>query len=127
MRSKIPGTDVDNPTKEMRIPNVPYLLANFGAEFHKENLFGGRQQNTRILFDASYIHQYFYDFEMSKYQERKIPTSLNMDAAIEHSFCNDQWVLTFKVKNVGNRRILSELNRPLPGRSVAFKLRYLFK
>lgn len=127
VRSKIPGTDVDNPTKEMRIPNVPYLLANFGAEFHKENLFGGRQQNTRILFDASYIHQYFYDFEMSKYQERKIPTSLNMDAAIEHSFCNDQWVLTFKVKNVGNRRILSELNRPLPGRSVAFKLRYLFK
>ena len=111
----------------MRIPNVPYLLANFGTEFHKENLFGGRQQTTRILFDASYIHQYFYDFEMSKYQERKIPTSLNMDAAIEHSFCNDRGVLTFKVKNVGNRRILSELNRPLPGRSVAFKLRYLFK
>ncbi len=59
VRKTIPGTEVENPTRNKRIPNVPYLLANFGAELHKENLFGGRGQNTRLLFDASYIHQYF--------------------------------------------------------------------
>lgn len=127
VRKTIPGTEVENPTRNKRIPNVPYLLANFGAELHKENLFGGSGQNTRLLFDASYIHQYFYDFEVSKYQERKIPTSMTMDAALEHSFCNDRWTITFKVKNLTNRRIVSELNRPLPGRYIGIKVRYLFK
>lgn len=127
VRKTIPGTKVENPTRNKRIPNVPYLLANFGAELHKENLFGGSGQNTRLLFDASYIHQYFYDFEVSKYQERKIPTSMTMDAALEHSFCNDRWTITFKVKNLTDRRIVSELNRPLPGRYIGIKVRYLFK
>lgn len=127
VRKTIPGTEVENPTRNKRIPNVPYLLTNFGAELHKENLFGGSGQNTRLLFDASYIHQYFYDFEVSKYQERKIPTSMTMDAALEHSFCNDRWTITFKVKNLTDRRIVSELNRPLPGRYIGIKVRYLFK
>lgn len=127
VRKTIPGTEVENPTRNKRIPNVPYLLANFGVELHKENLFGGSGQNTRLLFDASYIHQYFYDFEVSKYQERKIPTSMTMDAALEHSFCNDRWTITFKVKNLTDRRIVSELNRPLPGRYIGIKVRYLFK
>lgn len=126
VRKTIPGTEVENPTRNKRIPNVPYLLANFGAELHKENLFGGSGQNTRLLFDASYIHQYFYDFEVSKYQERKIPTSMTMDAALEHSFYNDRWTITFKVKNLTDRRIVSELNRPLPGRYIGIKVRYLF-
>lgn len=127
VRKTIPGTEVENPTHGMRIPNVPYLLANFGAELHRENLFGGRGQNTRLLFDASYVHRYFYDFEMSKYQERRIPTSLTMDAAVEHSFDNDRWTLTLKMRNLAGRRVVSELNRPLPGRYVGFKVRYLFK
>jgi len=127
VRKLTPGTTVENPTYMKRIPNVPYLLANFGAEFHKENLFGGKEQNTRFLFDASYVHTYFYDFEVSRYQDKKIPSALTMDAAIEHSFKNDQWVLTFKVKNLTNRRVVSEFNRPLPGRYIGVKVRYLLK
>lgn len=126
-RKNIPGREVENPTKGKRIPNVPYLMANCGAEFHKENLFGGKGQNTRILFDASYIHQYFYDFKMSKYQERKIPTTFTMDAGIEHSFCNDMLTLTFKLKNIANRRVISDFNYPLPGRTLGFKIRYVLK
>ena len=127
VRKLTPGTTVENPTYMKRIPNVPYLLANFGAEFHKENLFGGKEQNTRFLFDASYVHTYFYDFEVSRYQDKKIPSALTMDAAIEHSFKNDQWVLMFKVKNLTNRRVVSEFNRPLPGRYIGVKVRYLLK
>ena len=127
VRKLTPGTNVENPTYMKRIPNIPYLLANFGAELHKENLFGGKEQNTRFLFDASYVHTYFYDFEMSKNQDKKIPASLTMDAAVEHSFKNDQWILTFKMKNLANRRVVSEFNRPLPGRYVGVKIRYLFK
>ena len=111
----------------MRMPNIPYLLANFGIELHKENLFGGKNQNSRFLVDASYIHEYFYDFEMSKYQERKIPTSFTIDTGIEHSFLNDTWTLSFKVKNLTDQTVYSDLNRPLPGRNFAFKVRYVMK
>ena len=33
------NTTVANPTKGSRMPNIPYLMANAGLEFHKENLF----------------------------------------------------------------------------------------
>ena len=121
------GSTAPNPTYNKRMPNIPYFLANFGVELHQENLFGGKDQNTRLLFDASYIHEYFYDFEMSKYQERKIPTSFTMDAGVEHSFLNNRWTLTFKVKNLSDRVVYSDLNRPLPGRSFAIKIRYVMK
>ena len=127
VRQFIPETKVPNPSYEKRIPNVPYLMANGGLELHGKNWFGGKGQNTRVLLDASYIHQYFYDFELSRYQDRKIPTSLTCDAAIEHSFDNNRWTLTFKLRNLTNREVVSEFNRPLPGRNFSIKLRYLFR
>lgn len=121
------GSLAENPTYNKRMPNIPYLLGNLGFELHKENLFGGKGQNSRFLTDVSYIHEYFYDFEMSKYQERKIPTSLTFDAGIEHSFRKDSWTLSFKVKNLTDRKVYSDLNRPLPGRNFSFKIRYVMK
>ena len=127
IRDTYPGTEVKNPTLGKRIPNVPYLLGNIGLEYHHNNLFGGSGQNTRFLYDASYIHQYYYDFEVSSYQDRKIPSTLTMDMGIEHSWGNGRWTLTAKVKNMLDKEIFSEFNRPLPGRNIAIKLRYLFK
>lgn len=127
VREMTPGTDVANPTYGLRIPNIPYLLGNFGAELHKENLFGGDGQNTRLLLDGSYVHEYFYDFEMSKYQDRKIPTSFTMDAALEHSFMDNRLTLTLRVKNLTDSHVVSEFNRPLPGRYIGFKIRYVFR
>lgn len=126
-REHIPGTSVENPTKGRRIPNVPYLLGNCGLEFHRENLFGGKGQNTRILCDASYIYPYFYDFEVSANQNHKIPTSFTIDAGVEHSLMNNKWTFSIKLKNLTDREVWSELNRPLPGRSMSFKIRYLIK
>ena len=56
-----------------------------------------------------------------------IPTSFTMDVALEHSLKNNRWTFTLKVKNLADRRVVSVLSRPLPGRSVSFKVRYLFK
>lgn len=127
VRKNVPGTGVDNPTYDKRMPNIPYLMGNAGIEAHRANLFGGKGQNTRLLMDLSYVHQYFYDFEMSEYQDRKIPASLTIDAGVEHSFHDNRWTLTLKARNLLDKEVYSELNRPLPGRSVALKIRYLLK
>lgn len=121
------GSSATNPTYDKRMPNIPYMLTNFGIELHKENLFGGTGHNSRLLVDASYIHEYYYDFEMSKYQDRKIPTSFTLDAGLEHSLGNDKWTFTFKVKNITDETVYSDLNRPLPGRNFGFKVRYVMK
>jgi Outer membrane receptor proteins, mostly Fe transport len=126
-RRTIPSTNVANPTYLKRMPNIPYLLANTGLELHKENLFGGQGYNSRLMLDASYVHQYFYDFEVSQYQERKIPTALRLDLGLEQSLRNNQWTITFKVKNLTNQRQMSEFNHPLPGINFSVKLRYLFR
>lgn len=126
-RRTFPGSRVDNPTYKLRIPNIPYLMANFGGELHGSNLFGGKGQRTRLLVDASYVHSYSYDFEMGAYLEKLIPSALTFDAALEHSFGHRRWTLTLKVKNLGNREVVSEFNRPLPGRTFSLKLRYLMR
>lgn len=120
-------SELPNPTKGKRMPNIPYLMGNAGLEFHKENLFGGRGQNTRIFSDASYIEEYFYDFEMTTNNQRRIPQSLTFDIGFEHSLMNNKLFLSGKIKNLTDKNLLSEFNRPLPGRSLGFKVRYIFK
>lgn len=120
-------SELPNPTKGKRMPNIPYLMGNAGLEFHKENLFGGRGQNTRIFSDASYIEEYFYDFEMTTNSQRRIPQSLTFDIGFEHSLMNNKLFLSGKIKNLTDKNLLSEFNRPLPRRSLGFKVRYIFK
>lgn len=121
------NSTVPNPTKGMRMPNIPYFLMNAGLEFHKENLFGGKEQNTRVMADFSFVEEYFYDFEMSQTEQRRIPRSFTFDLGIEHSFLSDRLFLSLKAKNLTNAIVLSEFNRPLPGRYLGAKIRYVMK
>ena len=68
------GSEAANPTYNKRMPNIPYILANGGLEFHKANLFGGENQNSRFLVDASYIHEYFYDIRIERYRRLSLST-----------------------------------------------------
>ena len=121
-----PASTVPNPTKGKRMPNIPYLMANAGVEFHRENLFGGSGQNTRLFADVAFVEEYFYDFEMTQLQKRRIPRSTTLDIGFEHSFLNNKLFISGKLRNVTNEKTLSEFNRPLPGINGGIKLRVIF-
>lgn len=121
------NSTIPNPTKGKRMPNIPYLMANAGLEFHKQNLFGGRGQNTRIFTDIAFVEEYLYDFELTENTKRRLPRSLTLDIGFEHSFMNQRLFLSGKVNNITNAKVLSEFNRPLPGRNFGVKLRYVFR
>lgn len=121
------GSNLPNATKGLRMPNIPYLMANTGLEFHKENPFGGQGQNLRLFADLAFIEEYLYDFEITANTKRRIPRSFLLDMGLEYSFFNQRLFLSCKVKNLTNARALSEFNRPLPGRSFGAKLRYIWK
>jgi outer membrane receptor protein involved in Fe transport len=120
------NSTIPNPSKNMRMPNIPYLFANVGLEFHKENLLGGTGQNTRIFADLAFVEEYLYDFKMTN-DQRRIPRSTTVDLGFEHSFMNERLFISGKMKNLTDANILSEFNRPLPGRILGIKLRYIFK
>ena len=121
-----PASTVPNPTKGKRMPNIPYLMANAGVEFHRENLFGGSGQNTRLFADVAFVEEYFYDFEMTQLQKRRIPRSTTLDIGFEHSFLNNKLFISGKLRNVTNKKTLSEFNRPLPGINGGVKIRVIF-
>jgi len=121
------GSSVPNPTRGDRIPNIPYLFANAGFEYHKENLFGGYGHNTRFFTECSFVEEYLYDFEQSIYQERRIPKTLVFNAGLEHSLYNQSVYLSLQINNITDKKVLSEFNRPLPGRNFGFKVRYVLK
>ena len=121
-----PASTVPNPTKNKRMPNIPYLMANAGIEFHRENLLGGNGQNTRLFADVAFVEEYFYDFEMTQLQKRRIPRSTTIDIGFEHSFLNKKLFISGKLRNVTNEKTLSEFNRPLPGINGGIKLRVIF-
>lgn len=127
VRSHEEGSNIPNATKGKRMPNIPYFMGNAGLEFHKENLFGGKGQNTRLFVDLAFVEEYLYDFEITENAKRRIPRSTTIDLGFEYSFMNQRLFISGKIKNLTSSTILSEFNRPLPGRSFGVKLRYVFR
>ena len=107
------NTTVANPTKGSRMPNIPYLMANAGLEFHKENLFGGSGMNTRIFTDASFVEEYLYDFEQSQFQQHRIPRALSCNIGFEQSFGNGRYFIMGKINNLTDTKMISEFNLSL--------------
>ena len=73
------------------------------------------------------IDEYYYDFEVTENAKRRIPRSTTLDLGFEHSFMNQRLFISGKVKNITDAKVISEFNRPLPGRSFGMKIRYIFK
>ena len=120
------NSSVPNPTKDKRMPTIPYLMSNMGLEFHRENLFGGTGQNTRIFLDYAFVEEYYYDFEMTKRDKRRIPRSITFDWGFEHSFFNNKFFISGKIRNLTNQKVVTEFNKPLPGINGGVKLRVIF-
>ena len=127
VRKHAANSKAPNPTYMDRIPNIPFLYANVGIELHKANLFGGKGQNSRLFSDCSFVEEYFYDFEMSIHQERRIPRSLTFNIGAEQSFGNQSIFISMLANNLTDAKVYSEFNRPLPGRKFGIKLRYILK
>ena len=126
VRDYEPASTIPNPTKDKRMPNIPYLMGNMGLEFHRENLFGGLGQNTRIFLDYAFVEEYYYDFEITQLDKRRIPRSTTFDLGFEHSFLNNKLFISGKIRNLTDQKVLTEFNRPLPGINGGVKLRVIF-
>lgn len=118
---------IENPTRGNRIPHIPYLYANAGVELYKANVFGGTDQYSRFFASMSFVEEYFYDFEQSKLQQRRVPRATTVDMGVEHSFRQKAIIIALQINNLTDAKVISEFNRPLPGRNFALKMRMRIK
>ena len=118
-----PGSSVPNPTYGLQLPNMPWLFGAATLEAHATDLIGPSQQ-SRLFWETSFTEEYFYAFEMSRNQERRLPRVLTHTLGFEHQWLDSGLSLSAEVQNITDAHVLNQYRQPLPGRTFRLKFRY---
>lgn len=118
-----PGSRTPNPTKGLRLPNIPYLFANFGAEYHSDQLF--KNCFAKIFWDGKFTEEYYYFWELTNLQKRRIPRSFTNDVGVQFTY-KKKYSIAMECHNLLDKEVWDQFRQPLPGRTLHLKLRYVF-
>jgi outer membrane receptor protein involved in Fe transport len=125
-QKSLSGTDgTPNPTYGHDLPNVPKQYANFGIEFKTLGLLRS-DSLFKLFWETGWVDEYYYGWELSRHQERKIEAQITHTAGFEYSFLNDSWIIGFEVRNLTDEEVTDVFNYPLPGRTYHLNLRYVW-
>lgn len=119
----LPGTQAPNPTKGLRLPNIPYLFANFGAEYHSDRLF--KNWYVKAFWDGKFTEEFFYFWELTEQQKRRIPRSFTNDIGVLMTYKN-RYSISLECHNMADKEVWDQFRRPLAGRTFHIKFRYVF-
>ncbi len=112
-----------NSTYNHDIPNVPSQYANFGVEYKRLGLFKP-DSLSKIFWESNWADEYYFGWELSRYQDRKIESQFTHTAGLEYSFNDDHYIFGFEVRNLTDEKITDVFNYPLMGRTYHLNLRY---
>ena len=119
----LPGTQAPNPTKGLRLPNIPYLFANFGAEYHSDRLL--KNWYVKAFWDGKFTEEFFYFWELTELQKRRIPRSFVNDIGLLLTYKN-KYSIALECHNLMNKDVWDQFRQPLAGRTFHLKFRYVF-
>ena len=119
----LPGTQAPNPTKGLRLPNIPYLFANFGAEYHRDQLF--KNWHIKAFWDGKFTDEFFYFWELTELQKRRISRSFVNDIGLLLTYKN-KYSVALECHNMMNKEVWDQFRQPLAGRTFHLKFRYVF-
>lgn len=119
----LPHSTTPNPTKGMRVPNIPYLFANFGAEYHSDNLL--KNWHIKAFWDGKFTEEFFYFWELTEQQKRRIPRSFTNDIGVLMTYKN-RYSIALECHNIADKEVWDQFRRPLAGRTFHIKFRYVF-
>lgn len=112
-----------NPTFGLDVPNVPRQFANLGLEYKTFGLFRDDAM-MKYFWESTWMDEYFFGWELSRFQNRRIEAQTSHTAGFEYSFHDDEIIVGFEVRNLTDEDITDVFNFPLPGRSWHLNLRY---
>ncbi len=124
----VPGTTQPNYLKGKRLPNMPSYFFNWGAEVTLFDLYGSWAAPSEIalFYDGSHVAEFLYEYEVSEFQKRRVPSLTTHDAGFQFSFSDKRYCLSASMLNITDEQRYDLYNQPLPGRIFKLALRGTF-
>lgn len=119
------STTQPNPLRGLRVPNVPWLFGSAGIELHGKtpNVAAAR---TRVFYDTTFVTEYFWDYELSRNQSRRVPAYLAHSIGLQQQLAGGRYSIDIEAVDLTNVRRFDDFNRPLPGRTFRVFFRTTF-
>ncbi len=113
-----------NPKYGLRVPNMPYFFANFGLEYHSNDLFN-KNWFVKAFWDGRFTEEFYYSWKLSSKQSRTIPASFVNDVGLSAEY-KKRITISAECHNIADIEEWNLYQIPLAGRSFHLKLRYTF-
>ena len=123
------GTTQDNYLRGKRIPNIPPHFFNWGAEVTLYDFLWSwaKPCELSIYYDGSYVSEFFFEYEVSNNQKRRVDARALHDAGMQLSLREKRYSISFSVDNIAGTRHYDLYNQPLAGRIFKLALRATFR
>jgi vitamin B12 transporter len=125
---KVPGTTQSNFLKGKRIPNLAPYFFNWGAELSFFDVFEHWAAPTEfaLFYDGRHVAEFLYDYEVSRNQRRRVPSTTTHDVGVQLSFDRKRYTLSGSIINVTDQPTYDLFNQPLPGQVFKLAVRGTF-
>ncbi|UJR86663.1 TonB-dependent receptor plug domain-containing protein [Sandaracinus amylolyticus] len=106
-----------------RMPNRPWVWANFSAQLRVQDLFG--DDELTLTWDARYVHEFFRGWESQGRRDLKqtVPSQFSQDLALTYRVMGAPRIATtIELTNLTDERLYDLFGVQRPGRSIYLKL-----
>ena len=119
---------INNRGVEVDVPNTPFFTMNAGAHYTIGNLFQ-KSSLLNLFYSFYYTDAFSYLVPQGKNtvgdEFFKVPEQIVQDFGLSYTFPNNNFVLSFDVKNIFDKPVYDNLSVQKPGRAFYLKLNYI--
>lgn len=121
------GTQQESLTYGQRIPNQPYLYANFDASFTWHDLFAKGNVLT-LGYDGYYQHEFplYWENLGDPTTKIRVPEQISHNLSIGYSLKGGRYNLSFEYRNLTNAKLYDNFSLQKAGRAFYGKIRVNF-
>lgn len=118
------GTTVPNLLYKDRMPNLPYLFADFDVALHWHDFLHEGNRLT-LNYDAFYTHEFtFYASRIgANNKDFLVPDQWSHNVALTYSFLHNKLHLALECRNLADAKLYDNFSLQKPGRAFYAKLR----
>lgn len=118
------GSSQESATYGQRMPNLPYMFANFDATFTWHGLFGDGNVLT-VAYDGYYQHEFPLYWERFGDPDSKsiVPEQLSHNLSVGYSLRDGKYNISLECRNLTDAKLYDNFSLQKAGRAFYVKLR----
>lgn len=119
---------IENRGVEIDVPNTPFFTMNGSAHYTIANLFQ-KSSLLNLFYSVYYTDEFSYLVPQGSNtvgdEFFKVPEQVVQDFGLSYTFPNNNFVMSFDVKNIFDKPVYDNLSVQKPGRAFYLKLNYI--